>query len=446
MFKRDRKFLFYLFLLSFILRIIFFIFIIKDNPVVWRFDSRVYKEVAEQIVSGNGITNNDGSPHFYRVPGYSIFLAITSFGRDFTNSLFIQIFLSSFIPLLIFYLSRTLFPLKKLLSFFVSIFSSVYLGFVLFSGLALTETIFLILFLLFLLFFYKEKLFISGVFLGCASMFRPVGVYIIFVSTLIIFFLYKNKLWKTVSIFFGYLLVVFPWLLRNFIFTGVLFFTTLPGIHFLKHSAARIYMEINNTSTLNVSSDYMTALNKVSDEWNDSIKIAELKYNKKLNPAQICNLAEKISVKYFLKDFVVTSKHVFMNMFKTCFSLYSSELLFLDSGGKLPNYSPFRGIKSNLKRYLFPEVNNKFLIPIIYLEILFFLFLLIGFAGFIFNSFYIKQNFYVLLKVFPFIFLFVFITLSCGFARLRLPIEPFLILLSIEFWLKVFKKREVVKL
>ncbi len=439
MFKQDRKFLFYLFLLSFIVRIIFFIFLIKDNPVVWSFDSRVYKEVAEQIVSGNGITNNDGSPHFYRVPGYSIFLAITSFGRDFTNSLFIQIFLSSFIPLLIFCLSRTLFPTKKLLSFFVSIFSSIYLGFVLFSGLALTETIFLILFLLFLIFFYKEKLFISGVFLGFASMFRPVGAYIIFVSILIIFFLYKNKFHKTVSIFFGYLLVVFPWLLRNFIFTGVLFFTTLPGIHFLKHSAARIYMEINNTS-------YMTALNKVSDEWNDSIKIEELKLNKKLNPVQVCNLAEKISVKYFLKDFFVTSKHVFKNMFKTCFSLYSSEILFLDSGGKLPDYSGIRGIKSNIKRYLFPEVNNKFLIPIIYLEILFFLFLLIGFVGFIFNSFYIKQNFYVLLKVFPFICLFVFITLSCGFARLRLPIEPFLILLSIEFWLKVFKKREVVKL
>ncbi len=204
----------------------------------------------------------------------------------------------------------------------------------------------------------------------------------------------------------------------------------------------------------------MTALCKVSPPWQDSIKNEELKLNKKLNPAQTCKLAEKVSVSYFLKDLFVTTKHIFKNMFKTCFSLYSAELLFIDSGGKLPDYSSFGDIRSNLKHYLFPKVNNKFLIPIIYLEIFLFIFLLIGFVGFIFQSFYIKENFYILLKVLPFIFLFVFITLSCGFARLRLPIEPFLLILSIEFWLKFFninikcfntrvffrKKREVVKL
>ena len=205
-FKKDKNFLFYLFLFSFFIRVLFFIFFVKDNPIVWRFDSQVYREVAEQIVSGNGISNTDDTPHFYRVPGYSMFLALTSFGRSFNYSLWIQIFLASFVPLLIFYLSKTLFRKEKLLPYIASIFSAIHLGFVLFAGLAMSESLFLIFFLLFLIFFYpsspeastrfglKPQFFISGLFLGLASMFRPVGHYLIFVSVVLIFFLYKNKM------------------------------------------------------------------------------------------------------------------------------------------------------------------------------------------------------------------------------------------------------------
>lgn len=434
--KKENKFLLILFMSSFILRILFFIFFIKDSPVLWNFDSKHYVDVASQIALGNGIVDNDGSSHFYRVPGYSIFLAATSFTGNFNYSLLIQIFLASFIPILIFYLSKILFSNNKLLPYVAAIFSSFHLGFVLFAGLAMTESLFLILFLLFLIFFYKQKYFLSGLLLGLASMFRPVGHYLIIVSIFFIFILYKNKIKNSILIFIGWLIIILPWLLRNFLLTGVLFFSTLPGIHFLKHSAARICMEIENIT-------YSSALNKVSIEWQDLIKDVENKTNKKLNPVQVCNLAEKISISYFLNDIFVTAKHIFINMFKTCFSLYSAELLFLDTG-KLPEYSVNRGIKSILSRFLLPDINNKFLILIIYLEIFIFLFLLLGFAGFILSSLFIKEYLYVLLKTFPFIFMFLFISLSCGFARLRLPIEPFLIVLAIEFWLKFFKERKLI--
>jgi hypothetical protein len=435
--KFDKKFLFLLFIFSFVLRMFFFLFIVKDNPVVWQFDSRVYKDVAQQIISGNGITNLNGTSHFYRVPGYSLFLAITSFGKDFNFSLFIQLILASFVPILIFFLSRQIFNKDKLLPYVVSLIASIHLGFVLFSGLVMTESLFTMFFLLFFMFFYKNKYFLAGLFLGLSSMFRPVGHYLIFISIFIIFVFYKNKINSSMKLFSAWFLVILPWVLRNFIFTGSLFFTTLPGIHFLKHSAARVYMQINKCS-------YIPALNTVTAEWQDLVLKEEARLNKKLNEPEICFLAEKLSFNYLLKDFKISFYHAFKNIFKTCFSLYSSELLFLDSTGKLPEYSNNRNFKSIINRFLFPELNNKFLILFIYFEILLFMLLLIGFIGFILNSFFYKKDQFILLQILPFILLFVFISFSCGFARLRLPIEPFLIVLSIEFWLKFIKKRKLI--
>ena len=293
----NKKYLLFIFILSFIIRVLFYYFFIKDSSVIWDFDSRVYKQVAEQIIGNKKIINCDGSSHFYRVPGYSIFLALTNFENNFNNSILIQIVLSSFIPILIFYLCLILFPQDLFVAKLVALVSSFNIGLTIFSGLAMSESIFLILFLLFLIYFLKNKIFYSGVFLGLASMFRPVGHYIIFISIFLILFLHKKFYKKLKFIFYilsGWFFIVLPWLFRNYLLTGCLFFTTLPGIHFIKHSAARIYMQANNIS-------YISALNKVDIDWQDAIKINSQKNNKFLNEAEISNLGEKIAFGYFVK-------------------------------------------------------------------------------------------------------------------------------------------------
>lgn len=232
-------------------------------------------------------------------------------------------------------------------------------------------------------------------------------------------------------------MAVSPWLIRNFLLTGAIFFHTLPGVHFLKHSAARILSEINQTS-------YSQSLSVLMEEV-DEIKFdKEINANKAIgiNDIEYCLIAEKVTSKYLKKDLFITFKHFATNILKTCFGLYSSELLYIDSGGKLPEYSNSRSLLALFSRFLFPEVNNKLLIPLIYYEIILFLFLCLGFIFFIIRSFFYKDDFCVLLKVIPFIGLFLVITLSCGFARLRLPIEPFLIILSFKFWIDVLRRRK----
>jgi hypothetical protein len=128
-------------------------------------------------------------------------------------------------------------------------------------------------------------------------------------------------------------------------------------------------------------------------------------------------------------------------MLKTTFGLYSSELLVIDSGGQLPPYSNDRSFKKILTRFLLPDVNNKFIILVIYFEIIFYLFILLGFLIFIIRSAFDKCRLCILIKAMPFIGCIIFLTLACGYARLRLPIESFLIILAIKEWWDLFTKR-----
>jgi hypothetical protein len=46
-------------------------------------------------------------------------------------------------------------------------------------------------------------------------------------------------------------------------------------------------------------------------------------------------------------------------------------------------------------------------------------------------------------KIVPMITLFIGITLACGCARLRMPIEPFLIIMGSAFWSCLIEKRKL---
>ena len=57
---------------------------------------------------------------------------------------------------------------------------------------------------------------------------------------------WMHKVKKGSLLFFGWLLVITPLLIRNFVLTGYIFFHTLPGAHFLFFGAIPIDMQVNN--------------------------------------------------------------------------------------------------------------------------------------------------------------------------------------------------------
>ena len=519
--KKNKWFLIGLFVFGFLVRAFVFNFYLAENNNYWQVDSSTYHKIATNMAQGNG-SSVDGSPSFYRLPGYSYFISfyykyfqtnsnIECFSRK--NALWLQVVLASFIPLLIFLLGFILSFGNLLISRLSAIYGAVHLGLVLYSGFFMTESLFIFLFLIFAILFFENlhlffcnkrirsrigvrddtrekkvigtrfcsgicdnygkkyssvipdsdpgsspyllKLFLAGLFLGLASLVRPVGHYLIFLSILIIFFSrtlnvssensFKEKIKKSLALFIGWLVVALPWLLRNYLLLGQIFFHTLPGGHFLHFSAARNVAYEQNCS-YDQAKDYLRK------------KVSKLVKNKKknigrnLNEIEVCNLRLKLAVKYFRKHPLLTLKHWLTDILRTTFSLYSAEILYLESGRKSIDYfSGKRTIWDLFKRYLDPPTKNPWLKSLVYLEIFLFLFILLGvYSGFCLALVFLFKLGYrssacLYFKVLPFIFLFLVIGLAGGYSRMRLPAEPFLIILSFSFYVWVFNLKKLKK-
>ena len=92
-----------------------------------------------------------------------------------------------------------------------------------------------------------------------------------------------------------------------------------------------------------------------------------------------------------------------------------------------------------IKRFLLPEVDNSFIRFFIYFELALWFFVLIGFLGYGIRSLFYSVWFVNVIRLMPFILLFLVLSCACGFARLRLPIEHFFTMLAMAFWVDVLR-------
>lgn len=458
---QQRKFLIFIFILSVVVRIAVFIGYLSKHENYWQVDSQTYHLVAQQIAQGKGITSADGTPHFYRLPGYPLWLGFfySVFGVDKKNVLWPQLIVASAIPVLVFFLSMVLFPGMIMVARSAALWTCIHLGFVLYAGFFMTETLFVFLLLLFFIFFFssyqlffchsgqmferKKRLFLAGLFLGLASLFRPVGHYLIVLSCVLLLFSqgsYWCRFKKILIITGAWFGIVSFWLLRNLILTGYLFFHTLPGGHFLYLSAARVAMHVQHCS-------YQEARQYLQDEVQQMIIQKEKEVGRPLMEIENCKVHEQLAVKYFTHHPLIALKNWSIDIMRAALSLYSAELLFLESGRQVVDYfKKERSCWDMFKRYLFPKTDSLLLKIIIAFEILLFMFLLLGFIGYLVTSLtgllrLQGELLCVLSKCLPFIMLFVVIALAGGYARMRLPIESLMIILSLHWTITVYAKK-----
>lgn len=512
--KKYRWFLIGLFAFALFIRAAIFVGYLSKNQNFWQVDSNTYHLIAEQIAQEHGICADPGHPNFYRLPGYPLLLATfyKIFGPDTKNVLWMQIIIAALIPLLIFLLGCILFPQNILIAKAAGIYSSVHIGYVLYSGFFMAESLFIFLFLIFaILFLSSVHLFFcfqnkcncqedygffrhlslpdpiatsepylmlfddvfeneqqniiqctcqetelikssrnllgAGFALGLASLVRPVGHYLILLSILILIF--SNETWiqkisKSFTLFCGWLFPVIFWLARNFILTGHIFFHTLPGGHFLYFSASRIVMHECNCS-------FDQAKDMLRKQVDTLVAEKEQTQNKKLSEIEQCYIREDLAKQYFKKYPALAIKLWLTDILRTATSLYSAELLYIESGRKEFDYfNAKRTIKSMVYKYLVPQTTKAWLKWLIRLEIFMFLLLILGlFFGFLTTAFRCIKNWdseinridlCSWLRSLAFATLFIVIGLAGGYARMRLPAEAFLIILSMSFWIPIFTK------
>lgn len=432
----HKKFLIFLFIFSLLVRALFFgCYLRHGERSIIAFDGQQYQLVARNIVQGNGIATAPNKPNFYRLPGYPLFMAacFKIWGESTENMLWVQVVLASFIPALIFCLSLIFFPSLLWLARCAGLWAAVHVGFVLYAGMLASESLFMIFFLLFCGLFFSQlqhNFLWAGIALGFASLIRAVGHYLIILLLLMLLisvFSQREKILATGSLFVGWLSVVGWWLLRNYLLTGFIFFHSLPGLHFLQYPAVNAIMGYANFG----DDAYFKTKKQVLAEWETHVQQKEQAEQRSLNEYERYAVAEKLAFSHMLQRPWVSIKNAGVQMAKTCCTMYSSLLLYVPAGTV---YEEGTSLWFKVKLYLFPKTHEAWIDWLIYWEVLYYIFMLIGCIAFFTALFWDKVYRIFALKTFPLIGFFIVITFGYGCARLRMPVEPFLMIIALLGW------------
>jgi 4-amino-4-deoxy-L-arabinose transferase-like glycosyltransferase len=198
--------------------------------------NQVYDPGARGILDGDGFIGEDGRLTAYVGPGYSLFLAAhySVFGFNLDVVRLTQILLGAISCVLLMLTAQILFNRK--IGFISGILLALYPLDFYQSGLVISEQLFSFLFMLFV--FTSVKIFSDviqgrlvstlilgsvacGVVLGLSALVRPNALIIPAAMFLFVLFspkeLRKNLLIVTVIVMIGFLIVVVPWIIRNYI-------------------------------------------------------------------------------------------------------------------------------------------------------------------------------------------------------------------------------------
>ena len=224
-----RKILIFLLIAGFLIRI-GFIFSLKNR---FYFDDEFeYFKMAQNFISGKGLIVDENLKSF-RPPLYPFIISIFYYlNFDLLGIRIFQVLISTFSIYIIYLIGKETFNEKvALVSSFICVF---YPYFIFYNGFLLTETVFIFLTLLSILYLINcvekngKMSFKTGIFIGLAGLTRPTFQLYLPIGILHIFFLSGKlniKLKKILFILFGFCLTLSPWIIRNYI----IFHKFIPG-------------------------------------------------------------------------------------------------------------------------------------------------------------------------------------------------------------------------
>lgn len=263
-FLKNHKVDLLIFLLALTVRMVLFFINLKASG--GNFEETIhgsdwYYEVSKNIFSGNGFSIDGISPSPVQVPLYPLFLAFSLFVfGSYKFAVVAQILIGSLIPILARHLSLRLIPHYGV-ALFVGVVLALEPNFVLLSSIFFTETLFMLLFLLFMHSFisYLEKgdtkwLCVSAVLLGVSTLVKTTPqFFLIFLIPLFWWYLRKEFFVKKLfihSVLFVaiFLAVISPWLYRNYKTFGSPGMTIMPTLNLYATLLPSVLSVADNTS------------------------------------------------------------------------------------------------------------------------------------------------------------------------------------------------------
>jgi len=446
--KQHKVFLGVLFIISLAIRLAFYYTYFCHGTYAWiPFDTREYFDVASQILHGHGISVASLEPNFYRLPGYPLFVALCQWlcGESLTWVAIIHIVLASLIPVLIFSLSLALFTYNVKIAKIASGIACMHMGFVIYANMFATESLcilFLLAFFILLLPMLSwgtvqtgvtvsyTRMFLAGVFLGGASLFRAIGHYVVVIAVVLLLFSlpsWRKRVVACGTCLLGWLCVVGPWLLRNFLLTGYLFFHTLPGTHFLHYWATPVCARVEHKT-------FTQAYDGLLEQKRQEITRRALAQGHALNAYEQSCVGEAVAFNYLRQHPVQALNHGLVQLIKTCIEPVGIHFIIVGAADDFYQKYASGSATEKLQVLLFPHVQPSILRWFIYIELVSILLMLMGWVLLFVGSLCSARMRYALWRMIPFIILLIGVTVAFGSSRLRLPIEPLLIIGATAGW------------
>jgi len=466
-------------------------------------DSPDYHQAALCLALGNGMsTIGTNQPIFWRTPGYPLYLAafykwfgITS--ADFNANqaaqraaLWVQIFVCSFIPIILFYLAYLLTGIY-LIAWLTAWISALHIGLILASTYLLTEGLGMIFFYLFLIFFYRLLLMrpiatftmlktpfalslskrktgaypstgsgrtapiicalSAALTLSIYTWIRPMGEFVGIIATGMLLLLSPGS-WSVAlqqSLIFAvpFFTSLLPWYWRNYTLTGGWFFCPLSGIYLNCFCAPKILRRTMNISLLNA--------------WKYTQQLAQQELRnayqsiagtgKFLSPLLSRNVALPIITAYplyFALDWIQEALKTLLDLYSSQFPTFVNNTFWYDP---LEDF-----LLDKTMACLWSAPLPLWMRILCWTELVYALLLWVGLLGgawvFMFTTFFTQKNSAFILRMRWLWFVcgiiigaVVAMTGGFGYARLRLPVEPLMIILSLTFWYWFFQKNKVVR-
>ncbi len=457
-----------LFSSSFIIRALVMMFLIGPNGYYKQADSMDYHNCALGMALGSGMHRIDSKePIFWRTPGYPLYLAkfynwygIQNFSFDSNKaaqqaSIWFQILVGSFIPLIFFLLAQAI-TANTPLAWIMAWIGVLHPGLILTSTYLLTEGLALIFFYLFLLYLYgliftTDKKFpllhivLAAINLSIYTWMRPMGEFVAILAAVLLFFS-TNETWQTrlkkallfVAIFFT---TLFPWYLRNYQLTNEWFFCPTIGTYLNVFCAPKIVRRATGKDLVQCHKELQYQATKAVMHKKNELKGTGLHVSNNVCKQVAYPLVQQYPV-YFIFDWIA-------EVIKTTLDLYTYQLIPMITNCYY--YDPIEEyLPEKIAACLYAQKMPLIMRVTCWVEFITALLIWIGlFAGlwlFVIQPLAKKQFKIRPLKIWltlvPMIGIIVGMTGGFGYARLRLPAEPLILILSLLFWIRILRKKQ----
>lgn len=426
--KKDIKIIIYI---GLILYIPFFINIVnienKNLPFIGS-DPVEYKNLSESIISSGSFSINGDNLEVFRTPGYPTYLAITKFlFGNYWVSIFFQILLTISTSLLIYLIFSKY--VSNYFRFVPSILLLIEPSIFIYSLIGYSDILFLFLFTLFIYLLINKTnnntvLCFAGIILALATYTRTISIFFIVPSIIFIIFssdrdntklLIKNIL----VLLFSFILVLFPWMMRNYNLFNHFTFSSLSGYNMVHYNIPEFIAYKENISAEQARAKYY------KENFN------KIKNPEELRRGENIDMVSKSASVFIKENFIDYSLFHFnksiplllSSSLKNLFSL-EKEILLLDNKIEYHNISNIimRGEYSKLYKIIISEwyyfAERAFWAILIILSVI--------------SVYFVrKENFRNIFILFVSIIIyFTFLTGPVSYSRYRIPIIPFIFITS----------------